>query len=146
MDIRTHIWMHSPTSEYLTIDSSGDGLHDTITEWRDGSVSQPTAQDLTDAESAYNDAVSNGPITLSADKTQISGNGLDTATITVGYALPYPSAIDVLINGEAVSVFITDGSGTLQLVSDAPGTTILIESRDAYQGIDAAASVTVEVV
>ena len=146
MDIRTKIWMYSPASEYLTIDNSGDGAHDTIVEWRDAGIPEPTAQDLIDAQAAYTDAAANGPLALNADKTQISGDGVDTATITISYLLPYPASIDVLVNGEAVSVELVNGVGTLELVSDAPGTAILIESLSAYQGIDASASVSVEVV
>ena len=140
MDLDTKLWMYSPTSAYLLNED-----HTTIVEWRDDSISAPTQADLDQAEADYLAAAAD-PIQIASDKTQIAGDGQDTATITVTYALPWPPAIEVLVNGAATPVALTDGVGTLELVSDAPGTTILVESNDGYQGVSADASASVEVV
>lgn len=145
MDIRVKLWMYSPTSEYQTISSDETEVHDTLVEWRDESTPPPTEQDLVAAEAAYRAAIEEGPVSLSVDTDQIQGDGVDQAVVTVDYRLSYPDSIPVLVNGQEVSVDISEGPDTLIITSKTPGITVEISTLTQYQGVPANASVYIQV-
>lgn len=69
--------------------------------------------------------------TLTADKAQIAGDGIDTATITLRFPGRGQGAVAVSVNGAAQQIALSpDGdvylTGALQIVSDLPGTLITV--------------------
>lgn len=133
MDIRTQLWAYSPTSEYLSGASDGGSVHDTLLEWRDDGVPEPTEQDLAAAQASL-EAAGADPIAISVDTAEIAGDGEDVATLTVTYRLPYPPTVAVLINGEPYPVDVSTGQGALEIVSDTPGAAIVVETERLYEG------------
>jgi hypothetical protein len=76
-------------------------------------------------------------LNLTSDKSQITADGLDYATVTVQLKTPRltdDSYNDVVWSGEVtlndgledIAVSLTDGVGTLQVASDAPATIVLV--------------------
>lgn len=73
--------------------------------------------------------------TLTADKAQIAGDGIDTATITLRFPGQGQNAVAVNVNGSPQQIALSpDGggdvylTGALQIVSDVPGTLITVSA------------------
>ena len=73
-----------------------------------------------DQTAAAANATAHDPVFLSADKTDIAADGLDTATITVQAPKPGAAPVSLLIGGVAVPVSLTNGVGTVTIRSSDP--------------------------
>lgn len=78
-----------------------------ISIWMDDTAAQA------DLDSAAALAAAHDPVFLSVDKTTITANGTDAATVTVRAPKPGAAAVTLLINGVTEWTFtLTDGVGT----------------------------------
>lgn len=93
---------------------STDGPNKPITLWLDDAA---LPADLTTAQSI---AAAHDPVFLSADKLTIKADGLDTATLTVVAPNVNGAPVTLLINSQVVPVTLTNGIGTVQIVSLDP--------------------------
>jgi hypothetical protein len=71
------------------------------------------------------------PVSLSVDKSTITADGRDTATITVQTFRPDAEPVTLLVNDTPVPITLTNGIGTLEITSDDPTTiTIVVQNPE----------------
>ncbi len=85
-----------------------------------------------DKDSAAALAAAHDPVFLSVDKTTITANGTDAATVTVRAGKPGAAAVTLLVNGATDWAFtLTDGVGSDTLTAIDPATiTISVKNPD----------------
>ncbi len=83
-----------------------------------------------DEASAASLAAAHDPIFLSADRQNIAADGSDAASLTVSAPKPDAAPVTLLVAGTVVPVTLTDGVGTLSIVSADP-TTIAVSVQNA---------------
>jgi hypothetical protein len=140
------VWMHDP---------SLGGNWENDENYYSLNGPEPSPAELAAADAAYEDAFDNGAISLETDKSSIVGNGLDAATITVTFRLPYPDYVILSVAGlEMPVLFSPKGAGgpytrTAQITnlkSIYPGETIIIEPvRWGSADVPGGDSLTIEV-
>jgi hypothetical protein len=103
---------------------SGYGSARPITIWLDDSTSEGD-QIIADSTAQAHD-----PVFLSVDKTEIVGDGVDTATITVNAPKVGAAPVVLLIDGSAVPVTLTNGIGTVPLSSDPATVHVTVQNPE----------------
>jgi hypothetical protein len=83
-----------------------------------------------DETSASGLAAAHDPVFLSADRQSIAADGSDAAILAVNAPKPGAAPVTLLVAGTAVPVTLTDGVGTLSIVSADP-TTIAVSVQNA---------------
>lgn len=73
-----------------------------------------------DDATAQSIAAAHDPVFLSADKTTIKADGVDTATVTVAAPNVNAAPVNLIVNGQVVPVTLTNGIGTVQVTSLDP--------------------------
>ena len=160
-EIELAIWMYYPESMYTLNEAKT-----AILEWRDPVLAEPTAMQLANAEAAYDAIVDpetgSGSAWLTVDVTTIDGDGVDEATVTLHYAMPYAfsdaggeNTVEALVNGEKFYFTLdeyTPGSFDVRtaietFTSLTPGTIIIVQLLGSYQGVEAdTTEITIEVI
>lgn len=74
-----------------------------------------------DAGAAAGVVDAHDPVWISVDKTLISADGSDTATITVRAPKAGAAPVTLLVDGVSTPVMLTDGVGTLSVAAADPG-------------------------
>lgn len=102
-----------------------------ISLWLDDSAS------AADQTTAANLAAAHDPVHLSIDKTTITANGTDAATVTVRAGKPGAAAVTLLINGATDwPIPLTNGVGTDTLTALDAGTITITVKNPANRSTD----------
>jgi hypothetical protein len=74
-------------------------------------------------------AAAHDPVFLSADKTTIQADGVDTVTVSVVAPNVNAAPVNLLVNSQVVPVELTNGIGTVEIVSlDPARITVAVQS------------------
>jgi hypothetical protein len=101
----------------------------------------PVGGEIDAAVAAIATAATDGTILLESNKSSITGNGTDAATVTVTFRLPYPDYVVIRAGTQLVPIsFTPKGVGApfertaqiTNLVSVLTGETIVIEPYDWF--------------
>ena len=101
-----------------------------ISIWLDDSAGQA------DLDSAAALAAAHDPVYLTVDKTTITANGTDAATVTVRAGKPGAAAVTLLVNGVDWNITVTDGVGSDSLTSLDPVTITISVKNPANRSTD----------
>lgn len=111
------------------IDSNNTDFGTTWTVYLSNTVANAAAQ--WDAIMQGHDAVF-----ISADKTQITADDTDFATITVKAPKPGAASVRLLVNGTPVPVSLVAGAGIIQLTSKDAGSIVVSVENPANRCLD----------
>src|SRR4051794_36039761 len=75
-----------------------------------------------DDTAALNIAAAHDPVFLAVYKGTIAADGIDAATITISAPKASAAGVTLLVNGSAVPVTLSSGSGSVQITSADPQT------------------------
>jgi len=101
-----------------------------ISLWLDDSAAQ------SDLDTAAALAAAHDPVTITVDKTTITANGTDAATVTVRAGKPGAAAVTLLVNGVDWNITVTDGVGSDSLTSLDPVTITISVKNPANRSTD----------
>lgn len=84
-----------------------------------------------DETAALANAAAHDPVFLTVDKTAITADGVDAATVTVRAPKPGAAAVTLLVNGSPVPVTLANGVGAVEVASLDPDTiTVSVQDGD----------------